>query len=98
MKLRVFLPVILIALMASIISPASFKIIKIRKGRRPLIILSLDVCHASNSSLSVNADKPCLCECPWKPTPLKFVSLHEIISPRLDLPILAFPIEQPPRV
>ncbi|GER94037.1 hypothetical protein A45J_1795 [hot springs metagenome] len=98
MRSRVFLLVILMALIASIISPASFKMIKIRKGRRPLIILSLDVCHASNSSLSVNADKPCLCECTYKPVPLKLISLYEIISPRLDLPILAFTIEQPPKV
>ena len=61
-------------------------------------LVTLDVCHASDASLSVNADNPVLFESPFRPLTPEFAGFHEpgsiVFTPYLS----SLQQERPPRV
>lgn len=86
----------LIILIASIVAP--FKIhISTSQNFKKTIIVTLDVCHASDASLSVNTDSPSLHECPCKPPLLQFEGFCESSEPFMVTFLISFQEERPPK-
>lgn len=88
---------ILAVLLLSLISPLAVHVTSaLPDSGRSLV--TLDVCHASDSSLSVNADSPSLHECPCKYVPLAFAGIHESDSAVFVPYLISVQHERPPRV
>jgi hypothetical protein len=92
MKIRSIL--ILITLSLSIFSPLS---VSITPSNNQSYILTLDVCHASGSAVSVSADIPALQESPHKLCPLGLCGYTRIIDPSCKLSLIASDLERPPK-
>jgi hypothetical protein len=89
--------ILLIAIFVSIVTPF-LPDISYSPDKGMSIMFTLDVCGASNPSLSVNADMPALYECPCKHTPLAFIGFFEVQDPTFKPFLISFRLEQPPRV
>lgn len=86
--------IILLSLLAAIFSPISINISLADNGA---YIVTLDVCHASGSSLSLDSHMPVIDEHPCKICPLEFVGFAGMSKQRSELDILSFQLERPPR-
>lgn len=86
---------VLFVLIVLIIPPLA---INISHSSNEAAIFTLDVCHASNQSLSTNLDLQCLFETPFNETKLEITNIQEEIKPILNLFLIAFQIEHPPKV
>jgi hypothetical protein len=60
--------------------------------------VSLDVCNASGSFMSANADTPSLHECPCKPVPFEFAAFFETNASTFALSLFSVQVERPPRI
>jgi len=95
MRLRAIL--ILAALIISVFS--SFTVhIPIQPKDHANDFLSIDVCHVSDSFMSVNSDAPTLHECASNPLPLWFTELIRNNNLSFTSQQFARQIEQPPRI
>lgn len=61
-------------------------------------ILTLDICDASGSALSVNGGMPVIPECPCKLCPLEFNGFHWIADTLFTPFFIPFQQDRPPRV
>jgi len=95
MKLKSLL--VLIMLVASIVLPVTLHL-STSQNSQMAIIITLDVCHASDSSLSVNTDIPSLHECPCNPVLLERGALPEVNKTSLPTSWFSVHIERPPRI
>jgi hypothetical protein len=95
MKLKSLL--VLIMMVASIVVPVTLQI-STGQNSQMAIMITLDVCHASNASLSVNTDIPSLHECPCKPVLLQSEALPKVNKTSFAPSWFAIQIERPPRV
>jgi len=62
------------------------------------VILGLDVCDASESSISANQDMPSLYECSCKIVPLEFAGFHTAANPVFSFLLIPSQEELPPKV
>jgi len=85
---------VVIALSLSVLSPLSVSISPLDDHS---YIMTLDVCNASGSALSVNADAPALLESSGKLCPLAFCGHTEVIYSACKLSLLSSQLERPPR-
>jgi len=95
MKLKSLL--VLIMLVASIVVPVKLHI-STSQNSPMVIIITLDVCHASGSSLSVNTDIPSLHECSCDPVLLESEALPKVDKTSFAPSWFSIQIERPPRV
>jgi hypothetical protein len=92
MKIQAILIVIVLSL--SILSPLSISISPLDDHS---YILTLDVCHASGSAVSVSADFPALQEAPCKLSPLGLCGYARIIDLSCKPSLIASDLERPPK-
>ena len=85
---------ILIVLSFSILSPLSISISPLDDHS---YIVTLDVCHASGSAVSVNADIPALQESLCNLCPLGLCGYTRIIDPSSKPSLIASDLEHPPK-
>jgi len=88
--------VVLAALCLSILTPLTVHTIGTFSGNSQQLV-TLDVCHASDSSLSVNAGSPSLIESPCNPEPLTLCCYSVIADPLLTLSLIPSRQERPPQ-
>ncbi|MEK6672261.1 MAG: hypothetical protein AABY42_02160 [Nitrospirota bacterium] len=89
--------VLLIVIFVSIITPF-LPDISYSPDKGMSVIFTLDVCHASSPSLSVNTEMPTIYECPYRHVPLAFMGFYETSNPIFNPFIISYPIEKPPKV
>lgn len=85
---------ILLALALFIVSPLSIQIAPSDEGT---FIVTLDVCHASGSAVSPNADMPAIDERPCSFQPVALAGFIETLSHDCRLYVPSFQLERPPR-
>jgi len=95
MKLKSLL--VLIMLIASVVVPAKLYI-STSQNSQMTIIITLDVCHASDASLSVNTDIPSLHECLCNPVLFESEALLTVNKTSSASSWFSIQIERPPRV
>lgn len=87
--------ILLAVLCFSLVSPLTMHLASAGQEEH---LVTLDVCHATDASLSVNADSPVLYECPCSPFTPEFAGFHEpgsiVFTPHLS----SLQEERPPRV
>ena len=89
--------ILLMALVCAILSPLTIQV-TISPDSRVTYLVTPDVCHASSSPVSVNADMPFFCEGPADLVRLETVGPHQIYS-QLSVPLsIPYPEERPPKV
>ncbi len=86
---------LLIVLVLSILSPLTVELAPVKEGAS---IVSLDLCNAHGSGLSVNSIAPCICMSSLTEPILGVVSVKEDIEIPVNPFILAYQKEEPPRV
>jgi hypothetical protein len=87
----------LVMLVASIIGPVNLQL-STSQNSQMAIIITLDVCHASDSSLSVNTDTPSLHEWAHNPVLLESEALPKVDKTSFAPSWFSIQIERPPRV
>ena len=87
----------IIVLIVSIAVPFKLQIAT-SQNSKIAFIFTLNVCHASDASLSVNADSPSLYECPCTPPSPQFDGFYEKSEPSTVYFLLSFQKERPPEV
>lgn len=92
MKTRCWL--VLLALSLSLLSPLS---INISPSDKDTFIVTLDVCHAAGSAVSLNSDMPVIYDHPVGMRSLEFAGFVATSDYRTDRDILSFQLERPPR-
>jgi hypothetical protein len=95
MKLKSLL--VLIILIVSVATPFKLRI-SISQNSKVAFIFALNVCHASDASLSVNMDSPSLYECPCKLPLPQFDGFYEKSEPLMATYLTSFQKERPPEV
>ncbi len=85
---------LLIAVLLSLFSPLS---INIPFSDRDACIVTLDVCHASGSAVSLDSDMTALDECARKVLPLELAGFVEVPDHRPDQDVIFFQLDRPPR-
>jgi len=88
---------VLCVLIVSLATPV-FAITSAVSSGGTTMILTLDVCGSSGSSLSTNYDMPSICECPCEIVPLEFAGFHSILKPFFSLLLIPSQEELPPKV
>ena len=88
---------VLFALIISLATPV-FAITSAVSSGGTTIILTLDVCNSSGSSVSTNHDMPSICECTCKIVPLEFAGFHRILKPFFSPLLIPSQEERPPKV
>ncbi len=95
MKLKSLL--VLIILMVSIVTPVKPHI-SISQNSNMAFIFTLNVCHASDASFSVNTDSPSLYECTCKLPLLQFDGVFQTSELSMTSFLLPFQKERPPEI
>jgi hypothetical protein len=95
MKLKSLL--VLFILIVSIATPFKLQI-STGQNSKVAFIFTLNVCHASDASLSVNTDSPSMYECPCKPPLPQFDGIYEKSEPSMVPILMVFHKERPPEV
>ena len=95
MKLKSLL--VLIFLIVSIAAPFKLQI-STSQNSKIAFIFTLNVCHASDASLSVNTDSPSLYACPCKPPLPQFDGFYVKSEPPMARLLMTFQKERPPKV
>lgn len=95
MKLKSLL--VLAVLFVSVAAPFKLQIYA-GPNSKAALLFTLDVCHASDASLSVNTDSPSLYECPCTPPLPQFDGFYEKSEPAKAYFLLSFQKERPPKV
>ncbi|MBA4373630.1 MAG: hypothetical protein C0402_12320 [Thermodesulfovibrio sp.] len=93
MKLRSL--ILLIVLCLSLASPLT---IHLASAGQEEHLVTLDVCHTSDASLSVNADSPALFEAPCNPLAPEYAGTHEAGSTVFTPYVSSLQQERPPQV
>ena len=88
---------IIAALVVSMLSPITAHV-TISSHNQERCIISLNVCNASGSSISANANAPSLHECCCELAPLEFAELIEANNSGFSLSLFLLKIERPPEV
>lgn len=88
---------LLISLIVSVVTPLAIRL-SISSGTRTASIVTLDVCHAAASVLSVNADTASLHECSCNPVPLEIATLLEAHKALFVTSLFSVQRERPPKV
>jgi hypothetical protein len=88
---------VLIVLIVSIVTPFKLQI-STSQNSKVTFIFTLNVCHASDASLSVNTESPSLCECPCKLPMPQFDGFNVISEPPMVPFLIPFKKERPPKV
>ena len=88
---------IFVAICISFIAPVTMHLAVV-SADRPANLVTLDVCHMTDSSLSVNSDSPSIHECPCRYVPLAFAGFHEDVITFFVPYLASVQHERPPRV
>ncbi len=87
---------ILLTILLSLLSPLTVHA-AVSPDHSVTYLVTLDVCHAPGSPVSVNTDTPSLHESPGIPMPFAPLEFIEACKPVFVSFLFSFPIEQPPR-
>jgi hypothetical protein len=88
---------ILCALIISLIAPLqTVTLAESQSG--DTVILTLDVCSPSGSSLSANNDLLSIYECPCKIIPLALLGLQHIAKPAFSFLLIPTQLDRPPKI
>jgi len=88
---------VLIILIVSIAAPFKLRI-STSQNSKVAFIITINVCHASDASLSVNTDSPSLYECHCKLPLPQFVGIYEKGETAITSFLMLFKKERPPEV
>ncbi len=85
---------LLLAFSLSVFSPLS---INIPRSDRYAYFVTLDVCHASDSAVSIDSDMTAIDECVGKALPLELAGFFEISDHRPVPDVMFFELDRPPK-
>jgi hypothetical protein len=87
--------ILLAVLCLALISPLTMHLVSAGQEEH---LVTLDVCHTTDASLSVNADSPALFESPCRPLTPEFAGFHESGSVVFIPHLSTLQQERPPQV